>query len=549
MTNALRRHLGALVAVTSVVVTLVGFGRPVAADDDGPNPDEGSDVATPGLESQRQVLSGLDDVPQVATQAIVPWIDDFAYDDLLSVGWASEVCHGSLRSGTLGAYRALVDRFGGTPGTLYACRERYAVHERPECDGQQSVPGAAFFSDCWSNHAQGRAFDIMVGTTSGGYNQARGNAIVNFLLAPDAAGNVNANARRLGVQQILWNDRCWNSDGDRGISSAAAMRPCGYGHFDHIHVDLTVSGAEGSTSWWGQLPQRTPTPNGLWYRDTETGSLEWQTFVNLQRAAGGQASIPSRFATIVGGDWNGDGVRNEVFGWNRNTGEYGAFDASTGALQFSSRSSPVFDQFANGDFDGDGLDNDLILLDRETGAAEMWTFWSGWAAWRGSWRWRPGWDRLIALDGNSDGRIGETFLFDQDTGDWFVHSWDGITGMVLNSGWFQGIWDDIVAADFDAQGNADDLFMRDKQSGSWVMLAWSGSASATQAVSGAWLTSWDHFLPGDWNTDGRLNELYLRDDDSGFWTILSWRRFWANTAVPDTWWRQTWDTFVAGSFG
>ena len=56
----------------------------------------------------------------------------------------------------------------------------------------------------------GRAFDLMS-------TKARGDAVVNWLLAPDANGNYSANARRLGVQQILWWDRCWNTDDDRGV--------------------------------------------------------------------------------------------------------------------------------------------------------------------------------------------------------------------------------------------------------------------------------------------------------------------------------------------
>ncbi len=42
---------------------------------------------------------------------------------------------------------------------------------------------------------------------------------------PTPAGNYSANARRLGVQQILWRDRCWNTDDDRGVVSRAEDAP------------------------------------------------------------------------------------------------------------------------------------------------------------------------------------------------------------------------------------------------------------------------------------------------------------------------------------
>ena len=273
-----------LVALATAFVGLVATATPAGADDDGPRPGEGgADIATPGPVAQQQILEGLDEAPTAVASAVLPSIDDFQYDDLITEGTAAEVCHGGLRRGTLGVFQALVQRFGGTSGTMYSCRERYAVQERRECDGQVADPVTmpTFFSDCWSNHAQGRAFDIMVGTSGGGYNQARGNNIVNFLLASDSSGNVNANARRLGVQQILWNDRCWNSDGDRGIGSAAAMRVCGYGHFDHVHVDLSLDGSEARTSWWGFPPRRAPTLNSLWLQDTASGAWEWRTLVNL----------------------------------------------------------------------------------------------------------------------------------------------------------------------------------------------------------------------------------------------------------------------------
>ena len=179
---------------------------------------------------------------------------------------AGNVCFGRLRQGTARAFVELQRRFGGSAGTLYACRERWNAAEEPDCNGTLVNPAAnpRFYSTCWSNHAAGRALDLMS-------TKARGDAVVNWLLAPDANGNYSANARRLGVQQILWWDRCWNTDDDRGIVSAGRMRKCGIGHFDHVHVDLTFRGARGRTSYWGGRPVIAPKANGLVWWDQDTG--------------------------------------------------------------------------------------------------------------------------------------------------------------------------------------------------------------------------------------------------------------------------------------
>ena len=61
-----------------------------------------------------------------------------------------------------------------------------------------------------SEHYDGRAVDWFtnVRTATG---KARGNALVSWLTAKDAKGNVAANARRLGVMYIIWNNRIWGA--------------------------------------------------------------------------------------------------------------------------------------------------------------------------------------------------------------------------------------------------------------------------------------------------------------------------------------------------
>ena len=82
-------------------------------------------------------------------------------------GYARDVCYGRLRPGTARTFFELQRRFGGSAGTLYACRERWNAAEEPDCNGTLVSPSSNpnFFSTCWSNHATGRAFDVMVGAS------------------------------------------------------------------------------------------------------------------------------------------------------------------------------------------------------------------------------------------------------------------------------------------------------------------------------------------------------------------------------------------------
>ena len=251
-----RRRTTPLAFIVPLVVLLL---IPAAASADSGRaggPDENRDIATPGaVPADNRPVQTLATTEATADTGVTIFaaavarnpIDDFRYDELVLEGTAREVCAGRLLTGSGWTFNEIVSRFGGSAGTMYFCRERWDAVNDPACNGQQGNPVTTpnFHSTCWSNHARGRAIDVMVGRLGSGYNRNRGISIVNWLLAGDAQGNVNSNARKLGIQQILFADRCWNSDGDRGIASWAAMRPCGIGHHDHVHLDLTILGANG----------------------------------------------------------------------------------------------------------------------------------------------------------------------------------------------------------------------------------------------------------------------------------------------------------------
>ena len=192
-----------------------------------------------------------------------------AYDRRDDKGTIEEVCFGygrtdeEVRAARLlpgtqaaSAFMRTVFPWAGR-GTLGQCREFLLSNTNRNCDGQiypEPGPGAElpmhFYSDCWSNHAQGRASDFLVGKGNGRQRIAHGTAMIEWLLAPDALGNAQARARRLGVQEIIFFDRCWNSNepDDLDKTTYLELDECDVGHYDHVHLSFTVAGARGLTS-------------------------------------------------------------------------------------------------------------------------------------------------------------------------------------------------------------------------------------------------------------------------------------------------------------
>jgi len=130
-----------------------------------------------------------------------------------------------------------------------------------------TYPGtsAAISRDCGldgiaSEHYEGRAVDWMTSLRDP-VGAARAQAVVSWLLATDTQGHAFANARRLGVMYVIWNDRIWGSyaasAGWRPYSTCAAHPDPAWDtscHRDHVHLSLSWAGALGRTSFWtGQV--------------------------------------------------------------------------------------------------------------------------------------------------------------------------------------------------------------------------------------------------------------------------------------------------------
>jgi hypothetical protein len=103
-----------------------------------------------------------------------------------------------------------------------------------------------------SLHAESRALDWHLDTRRPA-DRREAKRIIELLLAPDRAGNQHALARRMGVQEIIWDCAYWGA----GMWAFSRYSPCEgkhvdrtTAHRDHIHFGMTKPGAAGRTSFW-----------------------------------------------------------------------------------------------------------------------------------------------------------------------------------------------------------------------------------------------------------------------------------------------------------
>ena len=112
-----------------------------------------------------------------------------------------------------------------------------------------------------SEHYEGRAIDWMVNQHNA-VQRAYGKAALKWLFATDRSGNTLANARRLGIMYIVYNNRIWGSwdakwhpyNGCAKTPQAAYDNSC---HRTHMHLSLSWEGALGQTSYWTGSVART----------------------------------------------------------------------------------------------------------------------------------------------------------------------------------------------------------------------------------------------------------------------------------------------------
>ena len=109
-----------------------------------------------------------------------------------------------------------------------------------------------------SLHAEGRAVDWHLDSSVPADRRAA-RRLIALLLATDRAGNPHALARRMGVQELIWNCRSWWAGAERmgpySVCFDRRGRPRKHvdrtlGHRDHVHIGLTRAGARKRTSFW-----------------------------------------------------------------------------------------------------------------------------------------------------------------------------------------------------------------------------------------------------------------------------------------------------------
>ncbi|MDX6267254.1 MAG: hypothetical protein QOD70_1994, partial [Frankiales bacterium] len=142
-----------------------------------------------------------------------------------------------------------------------------------------------------SEHKEGRAWDWGVSASNPTQvNQV--NALLGWLLKTDQYGNAFANARRLGIMYVIWNQRIWKAYDPRWTSYSGADP-----HTGHVHFSFGWNGARKVTSYW----------------DGTVAPIDWgstgYTPVTPVRAPGNIAILQSYGSTVLQTGSSGTAVR------------------------------------------------------------------------------------------------------------------------------------------------------------------------------------------------------------------------------------------------
>lgn len=109
-----------------------------------------------------------------------------------------------------------------------------------------------------SLHAENRAVDWHLDVTVPA-DRAAARKLIDLLLAPDRTGLPHALARRMGVEEIIWDCSYWGA----GMQDFTPYSPCfgkngqrrkhvdpTVGHLNHLHIGMSKAGAARRTSFW-----------------------------------------------------------------------------------------------------------------------------------------------------------------------------------------------------------------------------------------------------------------------------------------------------------
>lgn len=157
-------------------------------------------------------------------------IDDYAYDH-------AKRCKKNPERGTVALQHWLEANARGVSWGIMRC---------------QRLSGEDF-----SLHSEGRALDWHLDVHDRADRRAA-KRLIALLLAPDRAGNPHALARRMGIQEIIWNCRSWWAGPDAMGPYSLCFDRKGrrvkisdtLAHRDHIHLGLSKGGARMRTTFW-----------------------------------------------------------------------------------------------------------------------------------------------------------------------------------------------------------------------------------------------------------------------------------------------------------
>jgi hypothetical protein len=159
-------------------------------------------------------------------------IDDYRYDHATK-------CLKHTPKGTLALQSWLGKHAGGVSWGIMRC-EKWGKHSA-------------------SLHAEGRAVDWHLDVHNG-RDRAEAKRLIDLFLAPDEAGNEHALARRMGIQELIWDCKSWWSGSGGMEKYSACYDKKGKrrriddtnAHRDHIHIGVNWAGARMQSSFWAR---------------------------------------------------------------------------------------------------------------------------------------------------------------------------------------------------------------------------------------------------------------------------------------------------------
>jgi hypothetical protein len=166
-----------------------------------------------------------------ADQLIDVPVDDFAYD-------FARKCTRYPKPGTRALEAWLGRHFRGESWGIMRCEKLSRRH--------------------YSLHAEGRALDWHLDVRDA-RDRAEAWRLIDTLLAPDQVGNQQALARRIGLQELIWDCQAWWAGSPVLVDYAPCFNKHGTrrrhmdptrAHRNHIHLGLNREGAAMHTSFW-----------------------------------------------------------------------------------------------------------------------------------------------------------------------------------------------------------------------------------------------------------------------------------------------------------